>query len=105
MGRKKVQLSRTKESQRLIFSTEKYKSGLNVLREVELIENSLSRFESVENWFKQGKISISNIVEFCRQLDEIMKNYHHGESLLMNDLLEVYELKGIINTDTLTKLI
>ncbi len=102
---KKVELSRTKESQRLIFSTEKYKSGLSVLREVELIENSLSRFESVETWFKQGKISISNIVEFCRQLDEIMKNYHHGESLLMNDLLEVYELKGIINTDTLTKLI
>jgi hypothetical protein len=50
-------------------------------------------------------VEFSNIVEFCRQLDEIMKNYHHGESLLMNDLLEVYELKGIINTDTLTKLI
>jgi len=102
---KKVELSKTKETQRLLFSTEKYKSGLSVLREVEVIENSLSRFESVETWFKQGKISISNIVEFCRQLDEIMKNYHHGESLLMNDLLEIYELKGFITTENLTKLI
>jgi hypothetical protein len=102
---KKLELSRTKENQRLKFSTEKYMSGLGVLREVEVIETSLSKFESVETWFKQGKISISNVVEFCRQLDEIMKNYHHGESLLMNDLLEIYELKGIINTDNLTKLI
>ncbi len=102
---KKLEISKLKENQRLIFSTEKYKSGLSVLREVELIEKSLSRFESVEKWFKQGKISISNIVEFCRQLDEIMKNYHYGETLLMNDLLEIYELKGIINSENLTKLI
>jgi len=102
---KKVELSRTKENQQLLFFTEKYKSGLNVLREVEVIENSLSKFESVESWFRQGKISISNIVEFCRQLDEITKNYHHGESLLMNDLLQIYELKGNIKTESLTKLI
>lgn len=102
---KKLDLFKIKEHQRLIYSTQKYKSGLSVLREIEVIENSLSNFESVEAWFKQGKISISNIVEFCRQLDEIMKNYHHGESLLMNDLLEVYELRGIINSDSLTKLI
>jgi hypothetical protein len=102
---KKVELSRTKENQRLLFFSEKYKSGLNVLKEVEVIENSLSKFESVESWFKQGKISISNIVEFCRQLDEITKNYHHGESLLMNDLLQIYELKGNIKTESLTKLL
>jgi len=102
---KKLELSRTKEQQRLLFFTEKYKSGLTVLKEVEVIENSLAKFESVESWFKQGKISISNIVEFCRQLDEITKNYHHGESLLMNDLLQIYELKGNIKTETLTRLL
>lgn len=102
---KNLEISKIKENQRLSFSLKKYRSSLSVLKEIEVIEESLKSFESVETWFKQGKISISNIVEFCRQLDEIMKNYHQGESTLMNELLQIYEIKGILDSDNLTKLI
>jgi hypothetical protein len=102
---RRVELEKKKENQQIIFRLEKYESGLSVLKEVDVIEQSLKRFDSVQVWFKEGKISIANIVEFCRQLDEITKNYHHGENMLMSDLLGIYELRGSITSENLLKLI
>jgi hypothetical protein len=102
---KRVELQRKKEEQQLIFKIEKYESGLSVLKEIDVIEESLKRFESVQVWFQEGKISISNVVEYCRQLDEIMRNYHLGENMLMSDLMGIYELRGSITTENLLKMI
>jgi len=102
---RQIELSQKKEQNRLNFHKEKYKSGLFLVKELEVIEESLSKFDNVETKFKEGKLSINNVVEFCRQLDDIMKNYHIGETSLMNDLLQIYELKGLINSEHLIKLI
>lgn len=102
---RQVLIAKKKEENRLEFHKEKYKSGLFLVKELEVIEESLTKFDNIEVKFKEGKLSINNVVEFCRQLDDIMKNYHIGETSLMNDLLQIYELQGLINSERLIKLI
>ena len=104
-AQRQIEISQKKEQNRLNFHREKYKSGLFLVKELEVIEESLIKFNNVETKFKEGKLSINNVVEYCRQLDDIMKNYNIGETTLMNDLLQIYELQGLINTEHLIKLI
>ena len=83
----------------------KYSLGTSVLQEVDVIQESLNRFKSLGDAFSEGKLSISNIVEFCRQLDEIVERYHRGESILMTDLMDILEQRGKLDRQTLENLL
>lgn len=102
---KNVDLTRLREQNQFDFKLMKYKTGLSLLNEVEVIDQSLTKFKNVNESFAEGKLSISNIVEFCRQLDEMMHKYHVGESILMNDLMEIYEQRGNVDAAVFEQLI
>lgn len=102
---KNVEIVRSREDFYFEANLKRYSKGLNVLKEIDVIDESVKTFEQLGNAFSEGKISISNIVEFCRQLDEILHRYHFGESVLMKDLIEILEQRGILNKETLENLI
>ena len=76
-----------------------------MLNEIEVIDASLKRFKNVSQAYIEGKLSISNIVEFCRQLDEIQHRYHQGESVLMTTLMELYQQRGKLDHKMLENLL
>ncbi len=102
---KRLELTKTKDEFYFDAKLKKYSLGTAVLQEIDVIEESLSRFKSLGDAFLEGKLSISNIVEFCRQLDEILNRYHKGESILMGDLLDLLEQRGKLNRTALENLL
>lgn len=104
-GKKQIELAQKKGTEQLQFKLNQYQTNISVLKKVELIENSLEEVESLKKWYQTGRLTLSNIVEFCRQLDETSKNFHIGETILMNNLLDILELQGKINSQQLMSLI
>ncbi len=104
-AQKKVEVTRSREEFLFESTLEKYVKGLRGLKEIVVIDQSVQTFEKLGNAFSEGKISISNIVDFCRQLDEILLRFHHGETLLMKDLMSLYEQRGLLNKATFEKLL
>jgi hypothetical protein len=102
---RRVEVTKLKED--FIFETnlKKYKSGLAVLTQVGEIDRSLEVMEKLASSFSEGKVSIPNIVEFCRQLDDLVSRYHGGESALMRDLLDLYEQRGLLSKETLQEML
>jgi hypothetical protein len=98
---RRLNLTTTREDFYFEAKIKKYSIGSSVLREIDVIEESLNRFRSLGDAFSEGKLSISNIVEFCRQLDEILEKYHKGESVLMMDLMDILEQRGRLDRKTL----
>ena len=95
---RRLDLTKTKEDFYFEAKIKKYTLGTSVLQKVDVIQESLNRFKSLGDAFSEGKLSISNIVEFCRQLDEIVERYHRGESILMTDLMDILEQTYETNT-------
>jgi hypothetical protein len=104
-AQKKVEVTRSREDYLFESNLQKYVKGLRGLREIVVIDESVRTFEKLGNAFSDGRISISNIVDFCRQLDEILLRYHYGETLLMKDLMGIYEQRGLLHKETFEKLI
>jgi hypothetical protein len=101
----RLEVIKSKEDYFFETKLKKYERGLSVLNEIQVIDESLKRFKSLSNSFGEGKITITNIVEFCRQLEEILKRYHAGEAILMNDLLDILEQRGKLDKLTLEHLL
>ena len=102
---KRLEITKSKEEHFFDFKMQEYKNSLVVLNEVEVIDASLKRFKNVSQAYIEGKLSISNIVEFCRQLDEIQHRYHQGESILMTTLMELYSQRGKLDHKMLENLL
>lgn len=102
---RRLDLTKTREDFYFEAKIKKYSLGSSVLQEIDVIQESLSRFKSLGDAFSEGKLSISNIVEFCRQLDEIIERYHKGESVLMMDLMDIFEQRGRLDRQTLENLL
>ncbi len=102
---KRLNLTRTKDELFFESKIQKYSIASSVLEKIDVIDESVKRFTSLGNAFQEGKLSISNIVEFCRQLDEIVHRYHSGESVLMTDLMDILEQRGRLDRKTLEDLI
>lgn len=102
---RKIEITKLKEDYLFEVNLKKYTNGLSVLEEVGEIDKSLAVMETLASSFAEGKISIPNIVEFCRQLDEMVLRYHFGESVLMRDLMDLYEQRGLLNKKSLEDLI
>jgi hypothetical protein len=102
---KRLEITKNKEDHFFDFKMQEYKNSLVVLNEIEVIDASLKRFKNVSQAYIEGKLSISNIVEFCRQLDEIQHRYHQGESFLMTTLMELYQQRGKLDHKMLENLL
>lgn len=104
-AQRKIEITRSREDFLFETTLQKYVNGLRVLKEIVVIDESVKTFEKLGNAFSDGKISISNIVDFCRQLDEILLRFHYGETILMKDLMSLYEQRGQLSRETFEKLI
>jgi hypothetical protein len=102
---KRLSLTRAKDELFFESKIQKYSIASSVLEKIDVIDESVKRFTSLGDAFQEGKLSISNIVEFCRQLDEIVHRYHSGESVLMTDLMDILEQRGRLDRKTLEDLI
>jgi hypothetical protein len=104
-AQRKIETTRSREDFLFENTLQKYINGLRVLKEIVVIDESVKTFEKLGNAFSEGKISISNIVDFCRQIDEILLRFHYGETILMKDLMNLYEQRGQLNKTTFEKLL
>lgn len=102
---KKRDLVIKQEDERFKMGLKKYQTSSSVLKEISVIEESLDKLKDISLSFTSGKLSISNFVEYCRQLDEIMHRYHVGEAILMNDLMDLFEQRGTLNQKTIEELL
>jgi hypothetical protein len=104
-SQRNLEVTKNKEEHYFQIKLNKYLNGLSILNDMNLVDDGVKIFEELGSTFAEGKLTISNIVEFCRQLDESLQYYHYSEAVLMRDLIEIYEQKGKLSAQTLQQLI
>lgn len=100
-----VEVTRVREAFQWEENLLKYGLGREVLLRSETVEQNLAVFDRARAAYGDGKLTLSNLVEFCRQLDELVSIHHRNESSLIRDLLNLYEQKDSLNRGTLEALL